>query len=64
MELFLMMGDDYTKDRAVGRICHAKRKRFDMALEMSGFKETRRAFYRALANAGIGQEAILIAVKP
>ena len=64
MELFLMMGDDYTKDRALGRMCHAKRKRFDMALEMSGFKETRRAFYRALANAGIGREAILIAVKP
>jgi SAM-dependent methyltransferase len=63
MEVFLMMGEDYTKDRAVGRACHAKRKRFDLALETSGFKETRRSFYRALAEAGLGREAILIAVK-
>jgi hypothetical protein len=27
-------------------------------------KETRRAFYRALADAGFGREAIVIAVKP
>jgi SAM-dependent methyltransferase len=64
MEAFLMMGEDYTKDRAVGRACHAKRKRFDLALETAGFKETRRSFYRALAEAGLGREAILIAVKP
>jgi hypothetical protein len=34
-----------------------------MALETSGFRETRRAFYRALAAAGIGREAVVIAVK-
>jgi hypothetical protein len=27
-------------------------------------KETRRAFYHTLANAGFGREAIVIAVKP
>ncbi len=64
MEAFLMMGDDYTKDRELGRACHKKRKRFDLALETAGLKETRRAFYRALANSGIGREAVLIAVKP
>jgi SAM-dependent methyltransferase len=63
MELFLMMGDDYTKDRTIGRDCHGKRKRFDLALESSGFKETRRAFYRTLADAGMGREAVIIAVK-
>ncbi|MDE1940020.1 MAG: class I SAM-dependent methyltransferase [Alphaproteobacteria bacterium] len=64
MEMFLMMGDDYTKDRDVGRACHKRRKRFDLALEAAGLRETRRAFYRALADAGMGREAILIAVKP
>ena len=64
MELFLMMGDDYTKDAALGRACHNKRKRFDLALETAGLKETRRAFYRALASAGVGREAVLIAQKP
>jgi len=64
MEMFLMMGDDYTKDRELGRACHKKRKRFDLALETTGLKETRRAFYRALANAGMGREVVLLAVKP
>ena len=63
MELFLLMGLDYTGDPALGRACHNQRKRFDMALETSGFRETRRAFYRALAAAGIGREAVVIAVK-
>ncbi|MBU6297639.1 MAG: class I SAM-dependent methyltransferase [Alphaproteobacteria bacterium] len=64
MEMFLMMGDDYTKDRDTGRACHKKRKRFDLALEAAGMRETRRGFYRTLANAGLGREAILIAIKP
>ncbi len=63
MELFLLMGLDYTKDASLGRACHNQRKRFDMALENAGFRETRRAFYAALAAAGIGREAVLIATK-
>ena len=63
MELFLLMGLDYTKDSDLGRACHNQRKRFDLSLEQAGFKETRRAFYRALAAAGLGREAVVIAVK-
>jgi SAM-dependent methyltransferase len=63
MELFLLMGLDYTKDKELGRACHTQRKRFDLSLEQAGFKETRRAFYRALAAAGLGREAVVIAVK-
>lgn len=63
MELFLLMGDNYTADPALGRACHARRKRFDLALEAAGLKEARRAFYRALADAGMGREAVVIAVK-
>lgn len=64
MEMFLLMGENYTADPALGRACHAKRRRFDLALNSAGLKETRRAFYRALANAGFGREAVVIAVKP
>jgi len=64
MELFLLMGEDYTSDPALGRACHAKRKRFDQALEAAGFGQTRRAFYRALAGAGIGREAAVLAIRP
>jgi SAM-dependent methyltransferase len=63
MEAFLLMGFDYTKDAALGRSCHNQRKRFDLALEKAGYQETRRAFYRALAEAGLGREAVVIAVK-
>ena len=64
MEAFLMMGENYTADPALGRDCHNRRKRFDFAFEAAGLRETRRAFYRALANAGLGREAVVFAVKP
>jgi SAM-dependent methyltransferase len=64
MELFLLMGLNYTADPTLGRSCHTQRKRFDMALAQSGFNETRRAFYRALAAAGLGREIVLIARNP
>jgi SAM-dependent methyltransferase len=64
MEAFVMMGDDYTKNPALGRACHNRRKSFDFALEAAGLKENRRAFYRALAESGIGREAVIIAQAP
>ncbi|MEJ1968012.1 MAG: class I SAM-dependent methyltransferase [Rhizomicrobium sp.] len=64
IEAFLLMGDNYRAEPALGRACHIKRKKFDLALEAAGLKEVRRAFYRALAETGIGREAVVIAVKP
>ncbi len=63
MEAFLMMGENYIGDAVLGRACHNRRKKFDLAFEAAGLKETRRAFYRALANVGLGREAVVIAVK-
>jgi SAM-dependent methyltransferase len=63
MELFLLMGEDYTADPTLGRACHTRRKRFDQALEAAGLGQTRRAFYRALASVGLGREAAILAVK-
>jgi SAM-dependent methyltransferase len=63
MEAFLLMGEDYTSNPTLGRACHEKRKKFDMALEAAGLRETRRSFYAALAQAGLGREAVVIAVK-
>jgi hypothetical protein len=63
MEAFLLMGLDYTKDPALGRACHNQRKRFDLGLEKAGYRDARRAFYRALAEAGLGREAVVIAAK-
>lgn len=60
MELFLLMGENYVGDAALGRACHLRRKRFDLVLERAG-TGIREAFYRALAAAGLGREAVLIA---
>ena len=64
MEAFLLMGEDYVRDPALGRGCHNRRKRFDLALEAAGLREARRAFYRALADVGMGREAVIVAIKP
>ena len=61
MELFLLMGDNYIGDDSLGRECHARRKQFDLALEKAGLGDVRRKLYGALAKAGIGREAIIVA---
>ena len=61
LEAFILMGDNYIGDPVLGRAMHNKRKAFDLALDAAGLKETRRDLYRALAGAGIGREAIIIA---
>jgi SAM-dependent methyltransferase len=61
MELFLLMGDNYVGNDALGRECHARRKHFDLALEKAGLGDVRRKLYGALAKAGIGREAIIVA---
>jgi SAM-dependent methyltransferase len=64
MEAFVMMGDNYIEDPTLGRACHNKRKKFDLALDAVGLKSLRRALYRALAQEGIGREAVVIARLP
>lgn len=63
MEAFLLMGENYIDDPKVGSAAHAKRVAFDLGLEKSGQGHVRRAFYQALASAGLGREASIIARK-
>src|SRR3569832_69162 len=62
IEAFLLMGDNYRAAPPLGRVVHGKRKKFELALEAAGLKDVRLAFYRALAETGIGREAVVIAV--
>lgn len=61
MELFLLMGDNYVGDDALGSACHTRRKNFDLNLEKAGLGKVRRKLYGALAKAGLGREAIIVA---
>ena len=63
MELFVALGRNYVGDDELGRTCHGLRKAFDQDLNAST-PGARRALYQALAQAGFGREAIIIAVKP
>jgi len=64
MEAFLLMDDDYVRRPEIGRAMHAKRKSFDLAFEAAGIGAVRQRLYGALATAGIGREATIVAVKP
>lgn len=55
MELFLLMGEDYTNDSSIGNNCHKKRVSFDLAIP----GELRRAFYQALAQIKIGRACLV-----
>lgn len=63
MELFLLMGDNFVEEHEKGRLCHEKRKRFDMSLGDSLDEDLRENFYKALATMGIGRDVIYIARK-
>jgi SAM-dependent methyltransferase len=55
MELFLLMGDDYVGDEAVGSACHQKRVRFETALPPA----LRRRMYQAMASAGLSRDCLV-----
>jgi SAM-dependent methyltransferase len=59
MEMFLLMGDDYTSDPDVGRIAHERRRRIDLALDPA----LRRSLGRGYAAAGVGRNAFVVAAR-
>jgi SAM-dependent methyltransferase len=60
IDLFLLMGDNYVGNDAMGRRCHGKRKALELNLAKSGSKNLRRDLYRKLAEIGVGREAMMI----
>jgi len=63
IDAFLLMGDNYVGDDALGRAVHAKRKRFELALARAGKTGLKRQIYRRLAELGIGRDVFVIARK-
>jgi hypothetical protein len=57
MELFLLMGDNYVDNSVVGEQCHRKRIDFEVSIPA----ELRRRIYRALAEAGLGRDILMLA---
>lgn len=63
IELFLLMGEDYIGDDALGRVCHARRKLFEARLDAAGAGGLKRELYARLAELGLGRQALVYAVK-
>lgn len=63
MELFLLMGDNYTTDSELGAQCHSKRKEFEMKLFNSNLNELKDKLYEGLASNHLGREVIMFARK-
>ena len=56
MEIFLLMGENYIKNKSLGKECHNKRKKFEYALMDSGFIEFKEKIYTSFAQLGIGRQ--------
>ena len=56
IDMFLLMGDNYIGNDALGRQCHGKRKEFERNLSKAGMSEIKRELYKKFAEIGIGRE--------
>jgi SAM-dependent methyltransferase len=61
IDWFLLMGDRYIDDDQLGRACHGRRMRFELALDAAGLGPQKRRLYRAFAAEGVGREAVVVA---
>lgn len=63
MEVFLLMGDNYIGNDALGRACHSRRKKLELNLKRGGLDAQKRALYATLAEHKIGREIVMLAKK-
>jgi len=56
IDIFLLMGDNYAGDDALGRLCHEKRMLFELSFKKSKYNILKRELYKAFAALGIGRE--------
>src|SRR3989338_3296779 len=63
MEIFLLIGENYVNNKAVGRACHNRRKNFEFAYARDGQAEFLSKLYQGFAKLNIGRDIILTAKK-
>lgn len=63
MELFLLMGDNYIGDDDMGRQLHAKRKTLELSFSGTDDEGALQLFYEKMADAGLGREAVVLAMR-
>lgn len=63
IDIFLLMGDNYIGNDAIGRTCHSKRKQLEINLKRGGLNDFKKELYQFLASKNIGREIVLYAQK-
>ena len=63
IDMFLLMGDNYTKDDSLGRKIHKKRIQFEFNMKKAGLGDLKRKLYQLFAEQGLGRDVIIIAQK-
>jgi len=63
MDMFLLMGDNYVGNDTLGRICHKKRKQFELLLDRGKYNDLKRRLYQKFADIGIGRECLIYGQK-
>lgn len=62
LEMFLVFGDNYVKDRELGRKCHERRMAFEMNLRKHGYESVLHDLYQAFAERNLGRQVIAYSV--
>ena len=61
LEMFMLFGDVYVGDSALGRKCHEKRMSFEKLMRKYGHEKKLKEFYRALAKLELGRQFTIYA---
>ena len=62
LELFLLFGDNYVRNREVGKVCHEKRVNFERLMIKHNKQDKLNDFYKALADLELGRSLTVYAV--
>ncbi len=60
LEMFLLQGNNYVKNPALGKQSHQQRVNFELNLRKLGKTEVLHDFYRGLADMGLGRQILMI----
>jgi SAM-dependent methyltransferase len=63
IDIFLLMGENYVGNDALGRLCHGKRKNLEKNLAAAGLNDIKRSMYRCFSANELGREAVLFGAK-
>lgn len=61
LDLFLLFGDQYIGDRALGSSCHNKRVNFEMLMHKYGKRQELKSLYKAFADLNLGRSITVYA---